>query len=177
MTWDVLDRRPHPLQRDFRATLDYWNLPWSKEKQIINEPVAERLGFLMDGIVGRLGSSLERQLADAALGLFLIGRPLVERVWLQIFGGREVHGLQARRCLFSTYSDFWSQVACAQSRIFLRASSVREMLSAICLMPLRFTNLRASISPVVTASDACSTGGALVRSTTLTTLGLAEAAA
>ena len=112
LCWDTVVAGASDLQIAFRATLKSWNIPWSAEKAIEGGLEAERLGVWFDGAVGRLGVTTARLIHDASLGLFLLGQPVVTQLSLQIFGGREVHSLQSRRCLFSHYSIsiFWSQV-------------------------------------------------------------------
>ena len=80
--------------------------------------------------------------------------------------------LQARRPLFSVYSELWQQVAQGHRVFRLRSQTVREILCSLALMPLRFTNLRASVHERVTASDASSCGGRLVASAGLTDEGI-----
>ena len=124
----------------------------------------ERLGVALDGLEGRLGSTTARLIRDASLGLWLCSQPVVDRLWMHIFGWREVHTLQNRRCLFATYDNFWAQVGRGPPRFPLCSDTLREILTSIVLMPMRFPDLRASIHPVVTSSDASETGGAVVAS-------------
>ena len=86
-----------------------------------------------------------------------------------------MHTLQARRCLFAVYKEFWEQITQGFRRFRLRAQTVREILCNVALMPLRFSNLRAQVFGQVAASDASSYGGGFVASVGLTPEGAAEA--
>ena len=112
-----------------------WNIPWSVDKALERVVGAERLGVWFDERVGPLGVTTARLIHDGSLGLFLLGRTSVTRLSLQIFGGREAHSLQPRRCLFSYCSEFWAQVGGGRSQVFLKAATKREMLSALGLCP------------------------------------------
>lgn len=135
----------------------------------------ERLGLWFDGRTGRLGVTTAPLIHDGSLGLFLLGRSSVTRLSLQMFGGREVHSLHSRRCLFSYYSEFWAQVGSGRSQIFLKAATKREMLPALGAMPMRFTNLRAQFSGDVAVPDASLVGGGVIVSCGLTATGFAAA--
>lgn len=61
--------------------------------------------------------------------------------------------------------------------IELSPKSVEEIILMGCAQPLRFTNLRAGLNKVVTASDASESGGGIVHGSKLTTQGLRDALA
>ena len=50
----------------------------------------------------------------------------------------------------------------------MKPSTIREILTFLALMPLRFSDLRAQPHPVVLASDASDAGGGLVAACGLT---------
>ena len=74
--------------------------------------------------------------------------------------------------MFSIYFELWQQISKGFRRFRLRSETIREILCALCLVPLRYSNLRAKVHGRVTASDASNTGGGLVASSGLTLVGI-----
>ena len=54
---------------------------------------------------------------------------------------------------------------------------IEEMLMVGCLQPMKFSDLRASLNEVVTASDACESGGGSCYANRLSVRGLTEVVA
>ena len=125
----------------------------------------------MDGKEGRIGTTTARNLEILSLGLWLCSQEGVSVKSLQVFGGKECHCLQFRRPLFSVYDGFWKQVATMADGEPLTEDSMAEILISLMLMPMRFTDWRAQVDPVVMASDASEKGGGFVLSHSLSLKG------
>ena len=162
-------------QTRVREAFERWGIPY--DKSVVHEERAKRLGAMCDGVVGRVGSATERLLENAALGMWLISQKSVKRIWLQIFAGKEVHTLEYRKCLSCLYATLWKEISRPMGYRSLCAGAVSEILAGLCLLPFRFTDLRAQLSGQVTASDACLSGGGVTASKGLTLVGRDEAAA
>ena len=73
----LLEGKSSDLQLRLRRAFAFWKIQWSSEKAVEGSLMGERLGVWLDGLSGRLGSTTERLLADASLGLWLVGQPMV----------------------------------------------------------------------------------------------------
>jgi hypothetical protein len=158
---EILSGTAHPAQEELRAQWDSWGIPWSKDKAVMGATMFTRLGAHVDGDAGCLGTLVTGSLNTLGLGLVLVSGVDVDQKSMQIFGGREVHELQFRRCLFSVYESFWTELAHKKPRGPLRAECGREILLSLCACPLRFGDLRARLCPMPSVSDASLTGGAI----------------
>ena len=95
-----------------------------------------------------------------------------ERKPSQVFIGKEVHTLQFRRPLFSVYDQVWELISGPDERPELDEKVVAEMVTALSLFPMRFTDWRAQLDPYVMASDASERGGGFVMARRLSERGL-----
>ena len=167
----TLRGRPADEQIALRRAYQYWGIPYNVTKAIENATEVERLGSFMDGKEGRIGTTTARNLEILSLGLWLCSQEGVSVKSLQVFGGKECHCLQFRRPLFSVYDGFWKQVATMADGEPLTEDSMAEILISLMLMPMRFTDWRAQVDPVVMASDASEKGGGFVLSHSLSLKG------
>ena len=167
---------PGPRQEAARAAYAAGAWPWAEDTCAERELLSERLGRLVDGRAGRLGSRSARTLASISLFCYLVAAPVVPKQWLQIFAGREVHTLEMRRPLFAGYSRLWRRIARRFGPPWMDGYLASECLAQLSLIPMRFTDLRARLSEQVTASDASPSGVGLVASDGVTSLGAQVAA-
>jgi len=96
---------------------------------------------------------------------------------LQVYAGKEVHTLQFRRPLFSVFDWLWKAIGEGEGTCRMTKNVIEEMLMAGCLQPLKFTDLRSVLNEVVTASDACESGGGSCYANRLSVRGLSEVVA
>ena len=169
--------RPAPEQERLRLAYQHWGIPVSLEKALIREPVAEKLGAVLDGERGLLRASTKRALDNLSLLTWVLRQGRVPRKALQILCGKEVHTLQFRRPLFCIYDQVWKDIAFQGAMVSPSALTVEELLMGGALQPLRFTDLRARLNEVVTASDACETGGGAVYGGKVSMQGIRDALA
>jgi hypothetical protein len=83
----------------------------SKEKALVRNEAAEKLGAVVDGEKGILKGSTKRALENLSLGFWLLRQERVPRKALQVFLGKEVHTMQFRRPLFGVFDYLWKDVA------------------------------------------------------------------
>ena len=107
-----------------------------------------------------------------SLGLWLFQQGRVSRKALQVFVGKEVHTLQFRRPLFSVYDHVWKLISGESDRPLMDEKAISEVITALGLFPLRFTDWRTQMDPFVMASDASEKGGGFVMARRLSEKGL-----
>lgn len=171
----ILLGKPPEQQAQLRAAYAWWGIPTNPKKAMERVTSAERLGGRFDGVAGTLGGSVSRKLELIGLGSFLRSQDWVSRKQLQIYAGKAVHLLQFRRCMFSFLSTLWSQIAGKPESFKLLDQTVDEMLALEMCLPMCLFNLRAGIDDLVTASDACESGGGTCYSNRLSHAGVKEA--
>ena len=134
--------------------------------------LAEELGAELDGELKTMGASCTRLLKTLQLTVHILSKPYINRKELQILLGKWIFILQFRRPGMSMLQDVWTMIS---GKMKQKKTSViscrREIFLLIMLCPLFHSNLGASVSKVVTASDASNTGGACVISKNLTDSG------
>ena len=94
---------------------------------------------------------------------------------IQIYAGKAFHLLQFRRCLFAVMDAIFRAIAFGGQDVVMTQELCQEMLLLESLLLCAQFNLKAAIDPVVTASDACETGGGTCFSARLSRLGKEEA--
>ena len=168
---------PAAEQLRLREAYSHWGIPVSKEKALARAKKAEKLGAVLDGEKGLLRCSTKRSMDSLSLSASLMRREYPSKKAVQVYAGKEVHGLQFRRPLFSTLSEIWREIAKEAPTCRMGSKVVSEILLLGCLQAMKFTDLKASLSEVVTASDACESGGGTVYANKLSSRGLTEVVA
>ena len=169
--------KPSAEQERLRAAYTHWGIPYSKEKALERSEVAEKLGAVLDGDRGQLRAASRRAMESLSLSSWILQRERPSKKALQVWAGKEVHTLQFRRPLFSALDEVWKKIAEDGLHCRVNKKLVQEMLLLGCLQGLKFTDLRSQLSEVVTASDACESGGGIVFANRLSKKGLVEAIA
>ncbi|CAJ1461453.1 unnamed protein product [Effrenium voratum] len=161
-------------QLRLRRAYEHWGIPISLEKALVRAKQAEKLGAVIDGDRGLLRAATRRALESLSLGAWMLRQEEVPRKALQVFCGKEVHTMQFRRPTFGIFDYIWKDISDGGPMVRLEEKSVEEILMAGMSQPLRFTDLRAKLHEVVTASDACETGGGMVYGGKLSAQGIKE---
>ena len=139
-----------------------------KKRKRLEEDI-EELGAEVDGVVGTLGGSALRKLKIGHLTLHLLSKPYLNRKHIQILAGRWVFLMQFRRPSMSIFNAVWSFISENLKEKKQTISQVRqELMCAILLLPVLVTDLRAPPCPIIGASDASTTGGAVSVASSLT---------
>ena len=139
-----------------------------KKRRRVAEEI-EELGAEVDGKYKTLGGSAMRMLKIAQLTIHLLSKPFLNRKHVQILAGRWVFLMQFRRPAMSIFNSVWSFIGEKLKEKKQSIAHVRQELAlAVLLLPLMTTDLSAPVSPVIGASDASATGGAVSISSSLT---------
>eukprot|EP00438_Fugacium_kawagutii_P020958 Skav211849 [mRNA] locus=scaffold305:925833:932175:+ [translate_table: standard] len=173
---DLKDKPPQEQQR-LRQAYAHWGIPVSLPKAAVRAEKTEKLGAVIDGEAGVLKGSTKRALDSISLSCWILRQEKVLRKALQVFLGKETHTIQFRRPLFAMFDYLWKDIGEGEPMVELGVKSVEEILMAGFSQPLRFTNLRAGLNEVVTASDASEHGGGLVHGSKLTSQGVRDSLA
>eukprot|EP00438_Fugacium_kawagutii_P022919 Skav229978 [mRNA] locus=scaffold372:377191:382604:+ [translate_table: standard] len=166
--------QPAEEQERMRAVYAWWGIPTNKAKTLERVRSCERLGAVLDGEKGVLRASTKRSLDLIGLGGFIRSDRKATKKTLQIYAGKAVHILQFRRPLFSVLDHLFKTITRGQERPVLSTGTCNEMILLESLLPVAQCNLRARLDPVVTASDACETGGGACFASRLSRLGEEE---
>ena len=126
---------------------------------------------------GQLRAASRRAIENLSLACWILQRERPSKKALQVWAGKEVHTLQFRRPLFSVLDEVWKKIAEDGPYCKVSRKLVQEVLLLSCLQALKYTDLRSGLSEVVTASDACESGGGIVFANRLSKKGLMEAIA
>ena len=169
-----MEGRPAVEQEQLRKAYQWWGIPTNKGKALERVQTAERLSALLDGENGVLRTTTKRGLDLFSLGSWLRSEPHVAKKALQIYAGKAVHILQFRRCLFATMQEIFTEIAKPVQSHRLMKGVANEMMILEALLPMVQFNLRAKIDGVVTASDACESGGGACFASRLSRLGEEE---
>ena len=174
---EELSGKPSEEQERLRAAYSHWGIPYSPEKALVRASHAEKLGAVLDGERGLLRAASRTAVESLAMGAWLMGSEYPSRKSLQVYAGKEVHTLQFRRPLFSCFDFIWKSIGEGGATCKMTKEVIEEMLMVACLQPMKFSDLRASLNEVVTASDACESGGGSCYANRLSVRGLTEVVA
>eukprot|EP00438_Fugacium_kawagutii_P005526 Skav227070 [mRNA] locus=scaffold72:1057412:1062770:- [translate_table: standard] len=171
---ETLRGKSQEEQDDLRRAYQFWGIPFNSKKAVEECLSAERLGAYLDGDRGRIGVTAKRTLECLGLSAWVLGQGQVSKKTLQVLAGKEIHCLQFRRPLMSVYDEIWKLIAGPEDYPYLTVKLVNEIVTSMCLSPLRFTDWRAGIDPQVMASDASESGGGFVMASKLSSSGVAQ---
>ena len=143
----------------------------SAKKRKRAEIAGHELGAFLDGEAKYMGGSAERFIKLAHSTLYALGQPFLSKKVCQVLGGRWIHVMQFRRPCMSALNAVWELVGDKGIRQAIHDEVRREFFISLCLIPLMHTNLGATISESMTASDASTQGGAVGISRGLTDVG------
>ena len=161
-------------QERLRKAYSWWGIPTNPDKSLKREVQAERLGALIDGKAGVLRTTTLRSLQVISLGTWIRGKKKVGRKALQVYAGKLVHLLQFRRCMFAYLEEVFTKIAQGPKEVEVTNDLCNEMLMIEMCLPMAQFNLKAKIDPIVTASDACESGGGICYASRLSRLGAEE---
>ena len=143
----------------------------SAKKRVSGVEDAQELGGEMKGGVGTLGPSSERLVRLVQSTLVVVSKKFLRKKWVQVVAGRWVHVMSFRRPGMIQLDTTWDFVSHEWRRKSVETQVRSELLGCCFLALLLHTDLRAAVSPIMTASDASSTGGAVGMSDQLTQSG------
>ena len=161
-------------QAQLRKAYEWWGIPTNPSKALERQRKAERLGAVIDGRLGVLRTSTLRSLQVCSLGAWIRGQSHVARKALQVYAGKLVHILQFRRCMFSYLDEVFGCIAHGPPEVPVTEKLRSEMILLEMAIPMAMFNLKAAIDPIVTASDACESGGGICVASRLSRAGKEE---
>eukprot|EP00971_Amphidinium_carterae_P352311 6492539-Amphidinium_carterae.1 len=162
-------------QLQVRAAYRAWSAPTSEHKAGTRALEATRLGMSINGATGRLGVPGRKLSRLLLFTRYCINRKGMSLQAWQVLMGHWVHALMARRETMSIFVEVWQRMRRWGMRCLpMGVKCEREMLTALCHLPLLHVSLRWPVSAVVTASDASETGGGLTFASELTSAGKQE---
>ena len=163
------------FQQAATAAYRWWDAPTSDHKSGDRQLQADRLGLRIDGHAGRLSHTGQRCGNLLGLTCHILQKPLVSARELQIAAGHWTHAIELKRETASVFSQIWPDIV---RRSILPPRPLfpavrREFVMAMALLPLMQADLRLTVDPRITVSDASETGGGVCVATGLTTEGVA----
>ncbi|CAK0806547.1 unnamed protein product [Prorocentrum cordatum] len=162
------------VQAEQRAAYKRGGIRVAEGKAKHRELVLERMRAGLDGMVGRVGVTVEKQLLLLALVMWVMGQPQVTVKAMLVVLGRCVRVAEFRRPFMGFLNECW---AAGQWRYPQAVPSVMcgELLVFCMALPLAFTDLRAKIDTGVIATDASEQAGGICYSAGLTARGVQAA--
>eukprot|EP00435_Cladocopium_sp_Y103_P029073 s976_g7.t1 len=176
----LLEGTPSSEVQHLREAYLEAGLPRHPKKATEQRLGAEVQGAWIDGDKGRVFAKPPKIAKYVALALHLLSKHTVSQKELQVVGGGLVYVAMFNRPLLCGLNQIWRQIVSFENlhsgaRQVLRREVVHELSRFLTLLPLAFINLRAPADPLVTVSDASSTGGGFCVSRGLTPYGAAAA--
>ena len=156
------------------ARYAHWRSPDSSDKALNRVLDTTSLGYRFSGRIGRVDTPEGYLPKLIALTFWIVGRPEVEKRWMQILCGRWIRQFLHRRACMVSFVRVYRWLSRAPRRAQLPDDIILELLSACFLAPLAYTDMRLKLSPEVAATDASEAAGGLCRSVGLTALGLEQ---
>ena len=138
------------------------------------EVTIDRLGYYLDGAFGAASTPTKFDLSLIGLTVYCLMEKKCSTKLLQILAGRWNRKFQMRREVAMVFRSFYRCLTAEDKSISFEGQA--ELMMAMSLMPIMLTDFRLVLSQMVTASDASTTGMAVVRSGGLTAEGKAALA-
>ena len=141
-------------------------LPRHPKKSVSQQTKAEIQGAWVDGEKGTVSAKPSKIVRYVKLGLELLMKGKASQKELQIVGGGFVYISMFRRPLLGGLNQIWKSICALEEkpkamRVVLRREVLLEIARFITLIPLAYMDLRCRFDPLVTASDASTSGGGL----------------
>ena len=147
------------------------NVMSSAKKRKKAEVRAQELGGHLDGGAQTLSASPERLLKLAQATIWLVTTQHMSKKLVQIIAGRWIYVFQFRRPAMALLESVWKFITQGGFDQRLALQTKRELWNCVLVLPTLIGYLGASITDVITASDASNRGGAVGIARTLTPAG------
>lgn len=177
----AIEGQVSPLVQGLQETYSELGVPRHPKKGVARQTRAEVQGAIIDGREGVAFPKVEKVLKYAHLATLLLKAGRSSQKQMQIVGGGFVYIAMFKRPLLGALNHIWTFiVSCEEYPPVLKFTIPREVKLEIArflaLLPLAYMDFRCEISPVVTASDASTTGGGVTASQGLTAYGTVASA-
>ncbi|CAK0841845.1 unnamed protein product [Prorocentrum cordatum] len=143
-----------PLLELARAAYEAHGAPGVAAKDVLRQSETQALGDRIDGDLGRKEPPKGYTSQLISLTLWVLAQRGTCRKHWQIVLGRWVRAFAHRRGGMAAFEHVWRWISGSSRGRVLPLPVVDELLLAMSLAPLYFTDFRLSISPEVTCSDA-----------------------
>eukprot|EP00438_Fugacium_kawagutii_P012392 Skav215497 [mRNA] locus=scaffold165:781686:787326:- [translate_table: standard] len=158
-----------------RSEYELWKVPRNMKKSVSRSTRCELQGATVDGVAG-IAFPRESKLAKyLGLAFSLVRLERASQKQWQVVCGGLVYFTMFRRGLLSGLNNVWQHIESfnsGSSRVRQTPDDSRlEICRAMGLLPLARLDFRLDMHPMVTCSDASSTGGGICASVGLTHLG------
>ena len=163
-----------------REAYEREGLPRHPKKAVSQSLGAEVQGAWVDGNTGVVLAKPSKVAKYIRLGLELLKQGKASQKELQVVGGGFVYISMFRRPLLGSLNQIWRSIVALEGKprgmkVILKKEVMVEIARFIALVLLGYMDLRLPFDPVVTASDASTTGGGVSMSRGLTGYGLSAA--
>ncbi len=148
-----------PMQEVLREVYSEWGIATSSKKAFHRLPEALARGGKLDGVAGRGDPSPDKLDKVICMCWDLLGTTWARWQQLAALGGQACFLFQFRRAGFTVLFQYWEVMHSTlggRERWLLLAE---ELLGLVLVLPLIYFDFRASVSPVVSCSDASEQGG------------------
>ena len=169
--WRQMMGKMSPTHQAQRQAYKQIGVAISEQKAHVRVPVVVRMGAEVDGIRGTIGAPMDKLMEVCWFSVWLLGHKIPMCKALLMVLGRFVRCFEFRRPLMSLLDDCWPTVS-SNVRVPISASFARCILRCCGIIPLAFSDLRASVSGTVSCSDASEHGGGMCVSVGLTDAGV-----
>lgn len=168
-TADVSRLRNHfsPLQQRQREAYAAHGVGISPNKAVQRETKVIRMGAYVDGELGIVSAPPDKVKEVLGFTLWAMAQPKPSNKVLMMILGRMVRCFEFRRPLMSVLRNCWPR-GHVHSRRPWTCDAFRSLLRACVMLPMGYSDLRSSVDPLVSASDASEDGGGLCVSGQLT---------
>ena len=176
----VIQGVPSEIAQALRETYLETGLPRHPKKSVERAIKAEVQGAWIDGDAGTISAKPSKIAKYVALGLELVYRGKASQRELQVVGGGFVYISMFRRPILCSLNQIWRTIVDLEGkgshyRTVLKKEVICEIIRFIGLIPLALINLRTLFDPMVSVSDASTTGGGFCVSRGLTPYGASAA--
>eukprot|EP00438_Fugacium_kawagutii_P025257 Skav212859 [mRNA] locus=scaffold786:278107:283976:+ [translate_table: standard] len=170
-----LEGQVAPAALSLRHEYERWNVPRNVKKSVQRSSHCEMQGAYVDGVAGFAcprGSKLAKYLFLAFM--LALSPTATQKEWQVVCGGL-VYFAMFRRPLLGCLNKVWSHIESYNTtrrwRLPVPELCKLEVLRFLALLPLGCLDFRLDMDPLITCSDASTTGGGLCASTKLSQLG------
>ena len=136
-----------------------WNSPGSSEDHHDCTPSMQTLGVVNDGIAGRRDVPPECYGKIVSLVRYAVTHDRRSKRDMQVIAGRLLRFILRNRATAVSLDDVWRSIARWRGRHSMGRKVTVELLSALCLLPLCYIDLRLQVCSLPSCTDASYKGG------------------
>eukprot|EP00438_Fugacium_kawagutii_P007951 Skav214090 [mRNA] locus=scaffold5449:51559:56206:+ [translate_table: standard] len=163
-----------------RQAYEEHQLPTHPKKSVEQQLGAEIQGAWLDGDKGTCRVKPSKIAKYVGLILSLLREGKASQKELQVVGGGMVYISMFKRQILGSLNQIWRDIVSFEKkptglRLPLRQATALELARFVGLVPLAFFDLRCGVDPLVSVSDASTTGGGFCVSRGVSPYGMAAA--